>query len=188
MLLLLLLLLLLFSKMHPLLYSFLPSIFRTPPHFSSLTLTHSCTVHLQCRGIQCQPGSSSLEQQVEVVSSVGFVDVSNKPEAQIKPVPTFEAKAASDFFFPFLWSILQGNVGQQTIPCLTYCHPQSLVRNEWHGVTLIVGWQLTWWSRKIRDVKKGRSQQRPSKACIRVNVTNSQDIVGLFFYPIRELR
>jgi len=59
-------------------------------------------IKYQCGGIQCQPGSSSLEQQFEVVSSVGFVDVSNKPEAQIKPVPTFEAKASSDFFFPFL--------------------------------------------------------------------------------------
>jgi len=65
-------------------------------------LTPIFIVHLQCGGIQCQPGSSSLEQQFEVVSSVGFVDVSNKPEAQIKPVPTFEAKASSDFFFPFL--------------------------------------------------------------------------------------
>lgn len=67
------------------------------------TLTPSSNIVLQCRGVQCQPGSSSLEQQVEVVVSVGFVDVSNRPEAQIKPVPTFEAKASSDFFFPFLW-------------------------------------------------------------------------------------
>ncbi|KAJ7370570.1 Tectonic-1 [Desmophyllum pertusum] len=59
-------------------------------------------IQYQCRGVQCQPGSASLEQQVEVVVSVGFVDVSNRPEAQIKPVPTFEAKASSDFFFPFL--------------------------------------------------------------------------------------
>nr|XP_058952856.1 tectonic-3-like [Pocillopora verrucosa] len=58
-------------------------------------------VQYQCRGINCQPGSSSLEQRVEVVSSVGFVDVSNRPEPLVKPVPTFEAKAASDFFFPF---------------------------------------------------------------------------------------
>lgn len=58
-------------------------------------------IQYQCSGINCQPGSSSLEQKVEVVSSVGFVDVSNRPEPQVKPLPTFEAKAASDFFFPF---------------------------------------------------------------------------------------
>lgn len=59
-------------------------------------------IKYQCAGVQCQPGSSSLKQQVEVVTSVGFVDVSDKPVAQIKPRPTFEAKASSDFFFPFL--------------------------------------------------------------------------------------
>lgn len=64
-------------------------------------LLSSCNFYPQCRGINCQPGSSSLEQRVEVVSSVGFVDVSNRPEPLVKPVPTFEAKAASDFFFPF---------------------------------------------------------------------------------------
>ncbi|CAH3171293.1 unnamed protein product [Porites lobata] len=59
-------------------------------------------VPYQCGGVQCQPGSSSVEQKVEVITSVGFVDVSDKPQAQIKPRPTFEAKASSDFFFPFL--------------------------------------------------------------------------------------
>ncbi|XP_068725456.1 tectonic-3-like [Montipora capricornis] len=58
-------------------------------------------IQYQCTGAQCQPGSRSPEQQVEVVTSVGFVDVSDKPIEQVKPRPTFEAKASSDFFFPF---------------------------------------------------------------------------------------
>lgn len=58
-------------------------------------------IQYQCTGAQCQPGGSSPEQQVEVITSVGFVDVSEKPAAQVKPRPTFEAKTSSDFFFPF---------------------------------------------------------------------------------------
>lgn len=59
-------------------------------------------IQYQCTGIQCQQGNSLLEQKVEVVTSVGFVDVSDTPMPWIKPRPTSEAKASSDFFFPFL--------------------------------------------------------------------------------------
>jgi len=56
-----------------------------------------------CSGRYCQPGASSLEtQQFEVTQSVSFVDVSTTPEAQMKPKPTFEAKAPYDFFYPFV--------------------------------------------------------------------------------------
>ncbi|KAK3746639.1 hypothetical protein QZH41_012846 [Actinostola sp. cb2023] len=61
----------------------------------------SCFV-FQCVGPYCQLGNKSLQQSFEVVTSVQFIDVSTKPETLLKPTPTFEAKAPSDFFYPFL--------------------------------------------------------------------------------------
>ena len=69
------------------------------------------------------------------MSSVGFVDVSNKPETQIKPVPTFEAKASSDLFFPFLWFEMLCEC-RLTITGFKNCHPQSIGST---GVRLSMG-------------------------------------------------
>ncbi|XP_032237913.2 tectonic-1 [Nematostella vectensis] len=59
-------------------------------------------IRYQCTGPFCQYGNSAVNQSFEVVSSVSFIDVSKLPDARVKPTPTFEAKAPSDFFYPFL--------------------------------------------------------------------------------------
>ena len=52
----------------------------------------------QCVGQFCQ----SRSQNVEVVSSVAFIDVSKPPISDQKSLPEFQSKAPSDFFHPFL--------------------------------------------------------------------------------------
>jgi len=57
---------------------------------------------LKCIGAYCQLSNKATEQSFEVVTTVQFIDVSSTPETLLKPTPTFEAKAPSDFFYPFL--------------------------------------------------------------------------------------
>ncbi len=58
--------------------------------------------YFQCIGPYCQPGTEgTLTQTLEIVSSVGFVDVSQRAVSVTAEKPQFTAKLPGDFFYPF---------------------------------------------------------------------------------------
>ncbi|CAB3995405.1 Hypothetical predicted protein, partial [Paramuricea clavata] len=59
------------------------------------------TITYQCVGQFCN-GRGSTSQNIEVSSTVSFIDVSQSPVTDQKSLPEFQSKAPSDFFHPFL--------------------------------------------------------------------------------------
>ena len=73
----------------------------------SLNLTYipdyiSLLFPFQCSGPYCTAGSEdTLTQDFEIVSSVSFIDASNKANGEDAAKPQFTAKLPEDFFYPF---------------------------------------------------------------------------------------
>ena len=56
---------------------------------------------LQCVGGYCMPGTEEESQKFEVISSVGFIDVSVPAVGVSAEQPTVSARLPEDFFYPF---------------------------------------------------------------------------------------
>ncbi|XP_006814551.1 tectonic-1 [Saccoglossus kowalevskii] len=85
------------------LYADTGSLANPQPKIIGVTYRYAQPVELkyQCIGAYCQPGTEDIQQNFEVVSSVGYIDTSSYPEGVQAAPPTFTAKLPYDFFYPF---------------------------------------------------------------------------------------